>query len=402
MDSISIGPMGEGEYFTAGIQPNLYWKKTDTLPGFTLPSLTAGSVLFSNGTTVAQDNANFFWDDTNNRLGIGTNSPTEKLDVAGNILLPKTGTATVGTPTYNSREFKLQGSQWFTSGSVAKTLTGGFTLKPRNPGAIVTSTLDFGYAIDSSTERAVMSYKVGDHYNDGFAGQLTLRSGYSDGSDFATGYGSTFGGTIETQYDGTFAFRPVGASGTDFSGIRALSFGTHPTYASFWSRWGFGGGSSYDADIRANFNSSVNIGAGQPAWHPTPGVGAMGSELLNVTIDTLITGNDASRPGLKIVKATEQLRLGYNASNYLKLTTASGGTTTIDGAGGTQKALAFASGLFLGFYGVTPVAQPTGWSTSNVPSQLRTFDYNTMTGAELIEFVSTLMDDHKLTGILGA
>ena len=42
---------------------------------FTLPALTSGSVLFSNGTTIAQDNAQLFWDDTNNRLGIGTSSP---------------------------------------------------------------------------------------------------------------------------------------------------------------------------------------------------------------------------------------------------------------------------------------------------------------------------------------
>ena len=45
---------------------------------FTLPALTSGSVLFSNGTTIAQDNANLFWDDTNNRLGIGTNAPVVK------------------------------------------------------------------------------------------------------------------------------------------------------------------------------------------------------------------------------------------------------------------------------------------------------------------------------------
>jgi len=43
---------------------------------------TAGSVLFA-GTLgyPAQDNANFFWDDTNNRLGIGTASPQAALHV---------------------------------------------------------------------------------------------------------------------------------------------------------------------------------------------------------------------------------------------------------------------------------------------------------------------------------
>jgi len=57
---------------------------------FTLPALTSGSVLFSNGTTIAQDNANLFWDDTNNRLGIGTNAPDSTLSVNGNINLLNT------------------------------------------------------------------------------------------------------------------------------------------------------------------------------------------------------------------------------------------------------------------------------------------------------------------------
>jgi hypothetical protein len=49
---------------------------------------TIGSVLFA-GTdgVLAQDNPNLFWDDTNNRLGIGTASPTTKLDVVGSIRL---------------------------------------------------------------------------------------------------------------------------------------------------------------------------------------------------------------------------------------------------------------------------------------------------------------------------
>ncbi len=48
---------------------------------FTLPAFTSGSVLFSNGTTIAQNNSQLFWDNTNFRLGIKTNSPGYALDV---------------------------------------------------------------------------------------------------------------------------------------------------------------------------------------------------------------------------------------------------------------------------------------------------------------------------------
>ncbi len=58
---------------------------------YTLPSLTNGSVLFSNGTTIAQDNANLFWDDSSNRLGIGTATPNTTLDINGIINLRTAG-----------------------------------------------------------------------------------------------------------------------------------------------------------------------------------------------------------------------------------------------------------------------------------------------------------------------
>lgn len=56
---------------------------------------TAGSVLFINPAAIlAQDNANLFWDDANNRLGIGNNIPAEPLDVTGNIAV--SGNAAIG------------------------------------------------------------------------------------------------------------------------------------------------------------------------------------------------------------------------------------------------------------------------------------------------------------------
>lgn len=49
----------------------------------TFSTMTPGSIFFAGlGGLLSQDNANFFWDDTNNRLGIGTSTPT-----GSNVLL---------------------------------------------------------------------------------------------------------------------------------------------------------------------------------------------------------------------------------------------------------------------------------------------------------------------------
>lgn len=58
--------------------------------------LTTGSVPFIGASgLVSEDNSNFFWDDTNKRLGIGTATPTFKIDVHGTgIALGINGTTT--------------------------------------------------------------------------------------------------------------------------------------------------------------------------------------------------------------------------------------------------------------------------------------------------------------------
>ncbi|MDP1814431.1 MAG: hypothetical protein Q8K92_08280 [Leadbetterella sp.] len=55
--------------------------QTQITAKFTLPSLTSGSVLFSNGSTISQNNSQFFWDNTNIRLGIGTASPINSINI---------------------------------------------------------------------------------------------------------------------------------------------------------------------------------------------------------------------------------------------------------------------------------------------------------------------------------
>jgi len=58
------------------------WQVDDLVIGDSITNATVGSVLFVGAASaLQQDNANLFWDNTNNRLGIGTTSPTQTLSI---------------------------------------------------------------------------------------------------------------------------------------------------------------------------------------------------------------------------------------------------------------------------------------------------------------------------------
>jgi hypothetical protein len=48
------------------------------------PSGVSGAIQFTDGSAFASDAANLFWDDANNRLGVGTNAPTKELTIDAN------------------------------------------------------------------------------------------------------------------------------------------------------------------------------------------------------------------------------------------------------------------------------------------------------------------------------
>lgn len=79
--------------------PTSLWKAKTISTGITIgttaiTSGTVGRVLFEGTGNVVQESANLFWDNTNGRLGIGTSTPSQKLDVVGII---KGTTSAVGT-----------------------------------------------------------------------------------------------------------------------------------------------------------------------------------------------------------------------------------------------------------------------------------------------------------------
>jgi hypothetical protein len=128
---------------------------------FNLPSLTSGSVLFSNGTTIAQDNANLFWDDTNNRLGIGTAVPLVSTDIrtSGNsaitplatvpdsattLLIGNTGTnGVLALGQNNTGQSWLQGRSRLGNGSSFPIL-----LNPLGGNVLINTTTDAGFRLD--------------------------------------------------------------------------------------------------------------------------------------------------------------------------------------------------------------------------------------------------------------
>jgi len=63
----------------------------------TISPLTPGGVLFGSATnTIGQDAAQFFWDNTNKRLGLGTGAPQQQLELTGNLRLPQTTNTPIG------------------------------------------------------------------------------------------------------------------------------------------------------------------------------------------------------------------------------------------------------------------------------------------------------------------
>lgn len=108
---------------SAGNTHTLGWASTLGIGrgGTGVASYTSGSIPFSNGTILTQSNANFFWDGTNSRLGIGTNTPTARLQLPAGAIgassAPlKLGSGTVMT-TAESGAIEYDGTNLFYSNS---------------------------------------------------------------------------------------------------------------------------------------------------------------------------------------------------------------------------------------------------------------------------------------------
>jgi hypothetical protein len=206
----------------------------------TLPALTNGSVLFSNGTTIAEDNANFFWDDTNNRLGIGTNTPDAALDIrASSVGLNQLRLGIAGNNSWQiGRDNITTGRLVFASNGVERvsflntgfvgigTTTPGARLDVRAQGALST---DIAFRVRNSADDRDL-FSVNGAYcttRSRFVTTNTTDTSVTPMIDLLrAGFGETLGAIIgQINFRGGFTTSPESRTTNGYAGINAISEG---------------------------------------------------------------------------------------------------------------------------------------------------------------------------------
>jgi hypothetical protein len=111
-----VGPRaGLVIYNTDSAKLEVYDGSSWVILGLAGGGFTQGSVMFADASGIIdEDNANFFWDDTNNRLGLGNAIPSTTLDVTGTI----TYSGNLNTPLTANRVPEINGSGVLTSSAV--------------------------------------------------------------------------------------------------------------------------------------------------------------------------------------------------------------------------------------------------------------------------------------------
>jgi hypothetical protein len=181
---------------------------------FTLPSLTAGSALFSNGSTIAQDNTNFFWDDSNNRFGLLTNTPTRTLDANGDVRLRGAIYNSANSSGTSGQVLTSQGTGAFTWTTPSTGITGSGTVNtiPYFSTTTALSSTPFTYGSNIMTIPTNNSIYfpgtatiIDKNNSGGAAGEILSRAATGGGMDWIT---------LPTPSAGAFTVASNGTSGS--------------------------------------------------------------------------------------------------------------------------------------------------------------------------------------------
>ncbi|WP_299435573.1 hypothetical protein [uncultured Maribacter sp.] len=103
---------------------------------------TAGSVFFSDGTTASENNTELFWDNTNNKLNIGSNTPNlnHKVNITGDI---GTTDGSAATPSYSFSNDTDTGIYRVTDDELGFSANGAETMKIDETALLINNAIPF-------------------------------------------------------------------------------------------------------------------------------------------------------------------------------------------------------------------------------------------------------------------
>lgn len=278
----------------------------------TPPSGAAGSIQFTNGTAFASDNANLFWNDSTNKMGIRTNAPVGALDVeiggSGQGVYFLTGHTGGDTGLAFESGANIQGTNGALSGAVDLTLqpgganvvlsnatskfrissgsapitidsdhTIGFnsSMQHDNVGGMISSGVLTLTTADAAGSQPIYIQSGPNNTNTGTpTGLVSLRSGAPNA---ANGFhsGAVYIGSGDSGPNGNSGdtFILVGGSSNARGKIR-LQDGSEGTAGYIWTstdttgagHWAVNSVSTGTANTLAAYNSSGNLGAFGPSY----------------------------------------------------------------------------------------------------------------------------------------
>ncbi len=161
-------------------------------------ALTLGSVVFAGASGVyTQDNARFFWDNTNHRLGINTASPASSIDVTGGVnVTGNTASATITTTslgvTGGSGGIAITGSGSATSGSGNKQgFSYSYSFAPASGSANAVA-MQLNPIINGVSSGTAVGLAIASRTNTLTGGLVRLIDIGTTSTDYFTGYTSRF------------------------------------------------------------------------------------------------------------------------------------------------------------------------------------------------------------------